>query len=253
MNDSIKKIFDNYARHYDSMGEVERLPKDLARIRRDRLPRWIDTIPKQARILDAGCAQGDLLAALSRVGYEILTGVDISAPLLATARQKLPEGVRLVEMDVAEFLAQSKEGEFDLIFFHDVLEHLPREDTIPILRAFYRVLAPGGVLSVRVPNMGSLIASYTAAIDFTHITHFSESSLMQVLEAAGFDSGRLTLEDQSPRLFWSWHRPHRSIFRLLNRIRWHLNNGVHRVIYLLADMHPRPTVFDRTLVMIARK
>lgn len=253
MDDSTKKIFDNYARHYDAMGEVERLPKDLERLRRDRLPHWIDTVPKQARILDAGCAQGDWLAALSRVGYENLPGVDISAPLLAMARQKLPKGVRLVEMDVADFLAQCREGEFDLIFFHDVLEHLPREDTIPILQAFSRALAPDGVLSVRVPNMGSLIAGYTAAIDFTHLTHFTEFSLIQVLETAGFDSDRLTLQDQSPRLFWSWRKLHLSIFRLLNRLRWHVNNGVHRMVYLLADMRPRPKVFGPNLVILARK
>lgn len=90
MDDSTKKIFDNYARHYEAMGKIERLPQDLERLRRDRLPRWIDTVPKQARILDAGCAQGDLLAALFLMGYENLTGVDISAQLLATARQKLP-------------------------------------------------------------------------------------------------------------------------------------------------------------------
>lgn len=253
MDDSTKKIFDNYARHYDAMGEVARLPDDLERLRRDRLPRWLDTVPTQARILDAGCAQGDLLAALSRLGYVNLTGVDISAQLLASAREKLPEEALLVEMEITEFLAQCGEGDFDLIFFHDVLEHLPRDITIPILQAFHRALAPGGRLSIRVPNMGSLIAGYNAAIDFTHVTQFTEFSLMQVLEAAGFDSDRLTFQEQFPRLFWSWLNPHRSIFRLLNRLRWHMNNGAHRMVYLLTDMRPRPTVFDPNIVILARK
>ncbi len=86
MNDPAKELFDNYARHY-SMGEIERLPNDLERLRRDRLPAWIASVPPSARILDAGCAQGDLLAALSRVGYKNLTGVDVSAQLVISARR----------------------------------------------------------------------------------------------------------------------------------------------------------------------
>src|SRR5579885_3026826 len=138
-----------------------------------------------------------------------------------------------------------------LIFFHDVLEHLPREEIIPILRAVRRVLAQGGLLSVRVPNMSALVASYTAAIDFTHITNFTSYSLIQVLESAGFEPTAITLQTQAPRLFWSWRKPHRMFFRLLNRLRWHANNGLHRVVYLFADVHPRPNMFDPNLVVLA--
>ncbi|MGQ9750659.1 class I SAM-dependent methyltransferase, partial [Desulfosoma sp.] len=241
MTDPSPQLFANYARHYDSMAVVERLPDDLERLKRDRLPRWIDEVPKNSRILDAGCAQGHLLAALYRVGFADLTGVDLSAQLLQTAAQLVP-AAKLVESDIRAFLARCPDGSFDLVFFHDVLEHLPREATIPLLQAFQRVLAPGGRLSLRVPNMGALIGSFTAAIDFTHITHFSEYSLTQVLEAAGFDVTKVVFECQAPRLFWSWRRPHRAALRLLNRLRWHLNNALHRAVYLLVDMHPRPHV-----------
>lgn len=252
-NDPSKELFDNYARHYESTGNIKRLPDDLQRLRRDRLPAWIESIPKDARILDGGCAQGDLLAALSRVGYTNLTGVDISRQLLATARNKVPVDVRLIEMDVRRFLAECEDSAFDVIFFHAILEHLPREDTIGILRAFHRALARGGLLSVGVPNMSALIAGYSAAIDFTHVTHFTEKSLIQVFESAGFDPATITFQSQAPRLFWSWRKPRRAVFRLLNRLRWHLNNGLHRMVFLLSDQHPKPRVFDPTLIMLARK
>lgn len=248
-----KELFDNYARHYASMGEIERVPDDIDKLRRDRLPAWIDSIPKDARILDAGCAQGDLLLALSRVGYTHLTGVDLSAQLLATARTKLPASVSLIERDIRQFLSECAEGAFDVIFFHDVLEHLPREDTIPVLRGLHRALGDGGLLSVRVPNMSALIASYCAAIDFTHVTHFTEFSLLQVLEAAGFAADGTTLPSQAPRLFWSWRKPHRAVLRVFNRLRWHFNNALHQAVLSLSDMHPRPRVFDPNLVVLARK
>ncbi len=253
MDADANEIFQRYARHYEAMsGGIERLPDDLERLKRDRLPPWIGEMDLAARILDAGCAQGDLLAALSRVGFTDLTGVDLSGELLERARARLPASVRLIQADVRDYLLNMSNASFDLIFFHDVLEHLPRQDTIPVLRQFRRLLAPEGRLSVRVPNMSALIGGYCAALDFTHITHFTEYSLMQVFEAAGFDVQKIALQRQAPRLFWSWRRPHRSMLRLLNRCRWHANNGLHRLIYRLADMRPLPTVFDPNLVIVAR-
>lgn len=253
MNDADKYgLFANYTRHYESMAVIERLPDDLERVKRDRLPRWIDAVPKDSRVLDAGCAQGHLLAALHRVGFTQLTGVDLSSALLQAARERVPEA-QFIESDVCAFLAGRPSESFDLIFFHDVLEHLPRDATIPILQSFYRVLAPGGRLSVRVPNMGALIGGYNSAIDFTHVTHFTEHSLLQVLEAAGFDSARIEWDCQAPRLFWSWRQPHRAVFRTLNRMRWHLNNGLHRLVFLLADFRPSPRVFDPNLIAVVCK
>lgn len=254
MNDRSHDLFEHYSRHYESMtGGRERLPDDLERIQRDRLPRWIDQIPKDARILDAGCAQGHLLAALRRLDYRNLSGIDLSSTLLEQARNQLPPEVQLEKTSVQEFLRRVDEASFDLIFFHDVLEHLPREETIRVLKGFYRILAIGGLLSVRVPNMGALIGSFTSAIDFTHVTHFSEFSLLQVLEASGFDPKRIRFDCLAPRLFWSRSYPHRSVFRLLNRVRWHLNVILHKGMYLLTDMYPKPKVFDPNIIVVAEK
>lgn len=256
MHDPSKELFENYGAFYErsqSDRQVERLPAELEKLRRDRLPQWIDNFPLNARILDAGCAQGHFLAALARVGYQNLHGVDISAQLLESARQRLPHGVTLKHADIIEYLDSVEPNSFDLVFFHAVLEHLPRSDILRVLRGFYRVLTPNGCLRLLVPNMSALIAGYTAAIDFTHVTFFSEYSLRQVLEAAGFDSENVVIENKGPRLFWSWRSPVRAVFRLLNRGRWHANNAMHRIIYLLSDIRPRPTVFDPDIVVVAQK
>ncbi len=254
MKDVAKKIFDNYARHYE-MGSagIERLPKDMDRLRRDRVPHCMKQIPKDAHVLDMGCAQGHLLAILQRVGYTHLTGVDVSASLIQQARSLVTQDVTLHVADVQSFLAERADASYDVIFFHDVLEHIPRELTIEVLSEFHRALKPGGILSLRVPNMASLLASYNAHIDFTHVTQFAEFALFQVLEQAGFDATQTWFESQAPVIFWSWTKPHRALFRVLNRLRWHLNNGLHRFIYKLSDVFPMPTVFDFNIILIARK
>lgn len=254
MKSTEQTAFDNYERHYEVMNrEIDRLPKDIERLRRDRVPRCMAGVPASSRVLDVGCAQGFLLAALQRVGYSRLTGVDISSPLIQQAQSLLGPSVNLYVSDLHPFLEQQAEASYDIIFIHDVLEHLPREITVEILSMIFRDLAPGGMLSLRVPNMGSLLAGYTAHIDFTHITQFTEYALTQVLESAGFDVAKIVFENQAPALFWSWKAPHRSVLRCLNRLRWHTNNAFHRFVYRLSDLSPMPTIFDFNIVVTAKK
>lgn len=252
MEEPSRELFDNYAAHYQAMEKRERLPNDLERLKRDRLPCWIDEVPRTARVLDAGCAEGHWLEALRRVGFNNLTGVDLSAQLLEIAMVRLGTAARLIQADLRAWLSEVPDASYDLIFLHDVLEHLPREATIPVLRELHRILAPGGRLQIRVPNSACLIGPFNMALDFTHLTPFTEFSMLQVLEAAGFQRGRVQFESQAPRLFWSWQRPHRALLRLANYCRWRLNRALHRAVYLLNDFD-FPRQFDPNLVVLARK
>lgn len=219
MNQQFKELIDHYGAHYERMTEVERLPDDLSRLRLDRLPRWLDEISLESCILDLGCGKGHLLSAMFRLGYRNIQGVDLSPQMIHAARALLPPCVPLIQADILEFLDSVEPEIFDVVFFHDVLEHLPRQITIPVLKKLYNILKTGGRLSIRVPNMASLISGYTSSIDFTHITHFTEWSLLQVLEASRFHTEKVFFESQAPRLFFSCRRPHRMVFRLLNRLR----------------------------------
>lgn len=48
------------------------------------------------------------------------------------------------------------DGEVDEILALDVLEHFPADQTAVILAEWYRVLRPGGLLEVRVPNLARI-------------------------------------------------------------------------------------------------
>jgi predicted SAM-dependent methyltransferase len=53
-----------------------------------------------------------------------------------------------------------KAGSASAVFHEHLLEHLPLEDGAALMRECYRVLKPGGVLRVGVPDAGRLIRSY---------------------------------------------------------------------------------------------
>lgn len=254
MIDPSKEIFDNYQdNHLRIAGKYFQSLAEIRELRLDRTPRWLDKIPETARILDAGFATGYLLGLLHEMGYKNLAGVEISEQLYQTARASLPTGIDLHCSDVIDFLEATPDASFDVIMFHHVLEHIPRERTLHLLREFRRCLAPNGLLNIRVPNSSCLFHGPMCFGDFTHIVHFNEISLSQVLEHAGFAHESIKFIPRPPKLFWSWKHPIWGIKRLLNRLRWHLNDLLHKALAILADVQPRLVCTERDIEVLARK
>lgn len=152
-----------------------------------------------------------------------------------------------------DFLAQTPDASFDVILFHRVLEHILREHRVALLREFHRVLKPGGYLNIKVPNAAFLFAGWHLFVDFTHVVHFNERSLQQVLEAAGFDREQVEFVLKPPLLFWSWRHPGRMMLRAPNRLRWHLHRALHRLLCALVDLHPAPRMFEWGLEVLVRR
>lgn len=252
MTDPSAEAFRNYLNTYerDAKGEHLRSAAEVRELHLDRLPRWIGHVAKDARILEAGCATGFQLSLLYAEGYRKLHGVDISEQLVAEARNRLPEEVVLRAEGILEFLAKVEDGAFDVILFHHVLEHVPRDQTLVVLKEFFRVLAPGGRLNIRVPNASCLMSGIQMFRDFTHVVHFNEYSLIQVLELSGFDVKKVELISHPPLMFWSWKHPGRAVLRMLNRVRWTVLKITHHAVCSLVDLHPAPRAFEHELDVV---
>lgn len=95
------------------------------------------------RALDFGCGAGRLTTALAEHA-ERVTGVDVSPPMLETARSIDATGRCEFALNDAPDLKLFGDDEFDLVYTALVLQHLPREVIEGYLPEFVRVLAPGG-------------------------------------------------------------------------------------------------------------
>ena len=141
---------------------------------------------KGARILEIGPGFGYLLEHLSKTcAYQNVSGVDVAPEVVEVCNQTLPGSTTLVE-DTTVFLQQFEEH-FDLIIMLHVLEHVPKEQIMPLLHSIRRALRTGGRLVVEVPNpMHPITGAYNRYHDFTHTVGFTDQSLGFVLRNAGF-------------------------------------------------------------------
>jgi SAM-dependent methyltransferase len=136
------------------------------------------------RLLDVGCGRGDLAAALADRGW-YAAGVDPSAEAVAFARG-LGVDARVGTLESVAFDDES----FDAVVMHHSLEHVP--DALAELARIKRLLRPGGLLVISLPNFDSWerrrFGSAWFHLDLPrHRTHFGPKSLRLSLEKSGFD------------------------------------------------------------------
>lgn len=250
MND----LFQNYGRHYHRDSEGYRVSnQDIRKYKLDRLPRWVEHADRRLRVLDAGCADGYLLSLLAGLGFHHLSGIDLSVELADQARSQLGSTAAIHTGDMREYLSTLADASLDVILFHHVIEHVPRDQLIGLLSEMQRVLSPGGRLNIRTPNANCIGAMPHMHNDYTHLFFFNDRGLLQVLEAAGFDAQRVDFTRRPPRLLSPLASPRRAVLRALNFARWHANNGFHRFVYALAGLRPMTGSFDAELEATARK
>jgi SAM-dependent methyltransferase len=143
---------------------------------------------------DFGCWTGSLLVAARERGWTAL-GIEPSAWASARAGERGLD-VRTCELHEADLPDDSVRA----LAMCDVLEHLV--DPSIALRTAARVLEPGGVLYVTVPDAGSLLARLMGkrwwAIVPMHVQYFTRSSLRRLLESHGFDVRQIT---SHPKVF----------------------------------------------------
>nr|WP_325194298.1 methyltransferase domain-containing protein [uncultured Oscillibacter sp.] len=109
------------------------------------------------RVLDLGCGTGALTAqVLEQDPRRQVTGLDLSEQMLAQARARLGDRVKLIQGD-SECLP-FPDGSFDVVYCCDSFHHYP--DPAAVLAEVGRVLVPGGVFllgDIWLPLPGRLL------------------------------------------------------------------------------------------------
>ena len=128
-----------------SAAQYLKFEDERTRPARDLLARVPLDRPQQ--VVDVGCGPGNSTEMLAeRYPTAEVVGLDSSAPMLATARKRLPD-VTFVEADIADWMPDRP---FDLVFANAVFHWVP--DHLDVLARLLEACAPGGVLAIQVPD-----------------------------------------------------------------------------------------------------
>jgi len=125
--------------------------RSLGETKEEPLPILFKYLPKEGRILDAGCGRGGMLIYLLKKGYTI-KGCEFSCRNIALINQYNPD-IAVDHEDILRF--SYSDQSFDAMLSYGVMEHFAGGPA-PALREAARVLKRGGILFISVPHSDSL-------------------------------------------------------------------------------------------------
>lgn len=142
--------------------------------------RLLEWLPPNRHVLEIGCHDGYMLKILRDAGHTC-HGIEPS-PYADVAREEYG-----LEVSKAFFQGDSYPPEsYDLVVLRHVVEHI--DEPVGFVRDALRVLKPGGLLYVEVPNSyWSLEQPFFPEFHADHISYFTMPSLHRLLDEAGAD------------------------------------------------------------------
>jgi len=127
---------------YDSMGAAYTAGRHLDGEQLPMLNDLVSHLSRDAHVLDAGCGAGVPVTRWLSERVQV-TGVDFSEAQIAAARRAVPR-VEFICQDMTQM--DFPDESFEAICSLYSVIHIPRKEHQPLLRNFYRMLRPGGLM-----------------------------------------------------------------------------------------------------------
>ncbi|CCH29145.1 class I SAM-dependent methyltransferase [Actinosynnema sp. NPDC047251] len=144
----------------------------------------LDRLPDSARVLDIGSGTGKPVAAdLTAAGHRVM-GVDVSAEMVAIAREQVPDA-DFVHADIREW--DSADGSWDAVCAFFPFLMMSRADAVKVLGDISRWLKPDGVAALVTVPMDVEDLEVPFLGNTVHVTSFAAPDLLRHVERAGLD------------------------------------------------------------------
>lgn len=195
---------------------------------------------KNADILEIGVGLGQFQFFCRENGYQNVSGIDLDENNVRHC-EKL--GYKVEHADAMEHLSGIKE-KFDFIVMNDVIEHISKDRVIPLMSRIASSLKPGGAYILKTINMANpILGAHSRYNDFTHETGWTEESMREALEHAGF--GRVEILPSN--LYVYYKNP-------LNYLAMAIAKLFDLFFYAYFVLHGRSTtrVFSKNIIAVAR-
>ncbi len=136
-----------------------------------------------AETLDLGCGRGEWLELLVEQGFSA-RGVDLDKGMLAACHER---GLSATLQDAIEALNACPDESIAVLSAFHVVEHIPFETLLTLVKEAFRVLKPAGLLILETPNPENLtVGTANFYTDPTHERPVPSPLLSFLPEYAGF-------------------------------------------------------------------
>lgn len=147
-HDSLNSIYSDYFKAWD----IKNFQKEVSSMKLATFRRYLKQIGVNAsdcKLLDVGCATGELLQAAQEAGYDVF-GVEVSPYGIERCKKKFGENkISGCSLKKGDFPPEF----FDVITLSDVLEHMV--DPRSFLDILWTMLKPDGILMTVTPDTRS--------------------------------------------------------------------------------------------------
>jgi len=154
---------------------------------------FIDRIPANGRILDAGCGGGRDCGVFENMGFRPV-GLDLSQGMITAARKDHPE----IDFIRSNFIKiPFPDNTFDGLWSHASIHHLGDLDSVKMsLREFNRVLKKGSIIHIatqaQTGDKDTIIIKDELAEHNRFYRYFTLKQLESMIAEAGFKDIRIT-------------------------------------------------------------
>lgn len=136
-------------------------------------------------VLDIGSGRGEFLQVLKEANLSAI-GLDINYDMVKRSRAK---GLKTKQGNAVEFLSKSDAQKYGAITGFHIVEHLPFNVLLELLRSSYNTLVPGGLVLFETPNPENVtVGSCTFYMDPSHLSPIPPALLAFALETVGFQN-----------------------------------------------------------------
>jgi 2-polyprenyl-3-methyl-5-hydroxy-6-metoxy-1,4-benzoquinol methylase len=146
------------------------------------------------RLLEIGVGSGSFLQAAREQGFDVM-GCDLSRAMCERVTR-----THGISMYCGPLAGLEGEDRFDVVVMNHVLEHV--NDPAAFLRDVQRLLAPGGVAHIAVPNVAcweAWLSGWTSYEPY-HLSYFTPGTLRKTVSASGLEVDRV----QTHESFSGW-------------------------------------------------
>jgi O-antigen chain-terminating methyltransferase len=157
----------------------------VAQRQSEYLPFIVPVVTQSAPLLDLGCGRGEWLLVLKEKSIPS-KGIDNNDTAISECETL---GLQVQKDELLSALKATPSQSMGAVTMFQVLEHLPFNLVVEVLRESLRVLIPGGVFIGEIPNCETLrVGASTFWIDPTHQRPLYPAVLEFIATQVGFKS-----------------------------------------------------------------